>query len=147
MRSALWPHDGPGPGDHPEEIRRYFRGEMHEPLEVLVAEEEDEGRSDGEPPRLVGLAELNLRNYAEGCRTDRVGYLEGWWVDPEHRRRGVGRALVRAALDWAREQGCTEFASDTTPDNGVSQRAHEALGFEEVERTVCYRRPLETNAR
>jgi aminoglycoside 6'-N-acetyltransferase I len=120
---------------------------MHEPLEVLVAEEEDEGRSDGEPPRLVGLAELNLRNYAEGCRTDRVGYLEGWWVDPEHRRRGVGGALVRAALDWAREQGCTEFASDTTPDNEVSQRAHAALGFEEVERTVCYRRPLETNAR
>lgn len=137
MRSALWPHHGAGPGDHADEIRRYFRGEIHEPVEVLVAEV----ARDGEPPRPVGVAELNIRNFAEGCRTDRIGYLEGWWVDPDHRRRGIGRALVRAALDWAREQGCTEFASDTTPDNEASQQAHEALGFEEVERTVCYRWP------
>ena len=65
----------------------------------------------------------------------------GW---ERHPGRGCGtRALVRAALDWAPAQGCTEFASDTTPDNEISQQAHEALGFQEVERVVCYRLALE----
>jgi aminoglycoside 6'-N-acetyltransferase I len=72
-----------------------------------------------------------------------VGFLEGWYVAETHRRRGVGAALLRAAEDWAREQGCTEMASDTWLDNEGSQRAHEALGFEEVDRCVNYRKSLE----
>jgi len=141
MRTALWP--GPGSEDHPGEIRRFLDGEAAEPLHVLVAEPEDGAEAGAEPGRLVGLAELSIRPCAEGCRTDRVAYLEGWWVDPEWRRRGVGRALVRAVRAWAREQGCTELASDTAVDNEVSQRAHRAAGFEEVGRTVCYRMAVE----
>lgn len=133
MRTALWP--GPGSEEHPEEIRRYFAGEATEPQEVLVAE--------ATPGRLVGLAELSIRTSAEGCTTDRVGYLEGWWVHPEWRRRGVGRALVATSMAWAREQGCTELASDTQLDNQVSQSAHLALGFEEAGRVVCYRLALD----
>lgn len=132
MRSALWP--GPGSEAHPEEIGRYLSGEASEPQEVLVAE--------ASPGHLVGFAELSIRPCAEGCLTSRVGYLEGWYVDPEWRRRGVGRELVLAALSWARAQRCTEFASDTALDNEDSQRAHRALGFEEVGRAVCYRMSL-----
>lgn len=95
------------------------------------------------PGRLVGLAELSIRPCAEGCLTDRFGYLEGWWVDPGWRCRGVGRLLVEAVVVWARRQGCAEFASDTAVDNEVSQRAHRAVGFEEVGRTVCYRLTLD----
>jgi uncharacterized protein (TIGR02246 family) len=40
---------------------------------------------------ILGFAEVSIRPYAEGCSTDRVGYLEGWFVRPEARRRGVGR--------------------------------------------------------
>jgi aminoglycoside 6'-N-acetyltransferase I len=68
--------------------------------------------------------------------------VEGWYVNGEFRGRGVGRDLMRAAEDWARAQGCREMASDTWIDNEVSQRAHEALGFEVVDRCVNYRKNL-----
>ena len=55
---------------------------------------------------------------------------------------GVGRALVECAERWVREQGCTELASDTWLDSEASQRAHEALGFELVDRCVNYRKSL-----
>jgi aminoglycoside 6'-N-acetyltransferase I len=86
--------------------------------------------------------EVGLRNYAEGCESSPVGYVEGWYVDQSVRRQGVGRALIRAAEDWARSRGCTEIASDTEVENAGSQEAHERLGYERVETIVVYRRAL-----
>lgn len=134
MREALWPADAGEPSDHPDEIARFFAGALHEPLAVLIAE-------DGSG-RALGFAELSIRNYAEGCVTNRVAYLEGWYVEPHARRRGVGAALVRAAEDWGRAQGCTEFASDALIDNEISAAAHEALGFDETARIRCFRKDL-----
>lgn len=91
---------------------------------------------------LLGFVEVGLRAYAEGCETSPVGYVEGWFVDGPARRRGVGRALLRAAEDWARGKGCREMASDTELHNVVSQEAHERLGYERVETIVVYRRSL-----
>jgi aminoglycoside 6'-N-acetyltransferase I len=91
---------------------------------------------------IVGFAEVDLRPYADGCHSSPVGYLEGWYVTPTHRRRGVGQALVLAAEAWARAHGCSEMASDTDLSNAVSQRAHRALGYGEVERLVHFRRDL-----
>lgn len=130
MRQRLWPSQ---PGEHEGEIEAFFRGELREPQAVLVVE------SGGE---LVGFAEVSRRDYAEGCSSSPVGYLEGWYVAPGVRRRGLGRMLVRAAEDWAREKGCTEFASDTEVDNELSASAHEKLGFEEVEIIRCFRKRL-----
>jgi aminoglycoside 6'-N-acetyltransferase I len=96
-------------------------------------------RGDG---RLAGFAEIGARNYAEGCESTPVAYLESWYVDPDVRGSGVGRALVEAVADWARDRGFSELASDTEIDNDASQAAHRALGFEEVERQVCFRRRL-----
>lgn len=83
-----------------------------------------------------------MRDYAEGCGSRPVGYLEGWYVIPEARRRGIGRALVEAAEAWARARGCTEMASDTELANRLSQMAHSRLGYEETERLVHYRKSL-----
>ena len=118
MRSELWPGSKE---DHAREIERFFDGQVREPLAVLIATDFSGAA--------VGFAELSIHPYAEGCTTDRVGYLEGWYVVPEARGRGIGRALVAASEDWARSQGCSEFASDAEVDNEVSIAAHLALGF------------------
>lgn len=110
MRHALGP-EGSVEG-HAGEIGDFFAGRSREPVAVLVAE--------GAADQLLGFAELSIRSYAESCTTDRVGYLEGWYVIPEARGQGVGRALVEAAETWARAQGCIELASDTEVDNEVS---------------------------
>ncbi len=92
---------------------------------------------------VAGFVELSVRSYADGCDPVRpVGYLEGWFVDPAWRRQRIGAALVRAAEKWARAHGCAEMASDTWLDNAEAQSAHAALGFEEVDRCVHYRRAI-----
>ena len=132
MREALWPEHAST--WHATEVDRYFAGLLSMPLEVLIAAD-DEGRA-------TGFAELSIRAYAEGCETDRVAFLEGWYVEPEARRHGVGRALVAAAERWAELQGCTEFASDAVIDNIESASAHAALGFEEAVQIRCFRKPI-----
>jgi aminoglycoside 6'-N-acetyltransferase I len=105
------------------------------PLEILVAE-----TGDG---TLAGFLEVGLRSCADGCNESRaVGYVEGWYVGESWHRRGIGAELLRAAERWARGQACLEMASDTAVDNLLSQRAHEALGFEVAERSVLYRKTL-----
>ena len=132
LREALWPSEA-GRG-HAAEVEQYFADQLHMPLEVLIAR--DDGGS------AIGFAELSIRAYAEDCVTDRVAYLEGWYVMPGARRHGIGRALVEAAADWARRQGCTEFASDALLDNDVSASAHEALGFTETVQIRCFKKTL-----
>ncbi len=100
---------------------------------------------DGE---VLGFAEVMMRSHAEGCWQHTVGrigvaYLEAWWVQPQARRSGVGRALVAAAEDWALAQGSPVLASDTEPENTRSQAAHAALGFRDVGRTVNFVKVLE----
>src|SRR3954470_23734151 len=106
MRDALWPA---APGEHAEEIDRYFAGELREPVEVLLAFDDRE--------EALGVIELAIRAGAEGCVTDRVAFVEGWYVAPAARGQGVGAALIGAAETWARAQGCTELASDTEVAN------------------------------
>jgi len=133
MRERLWPEGGSK--WHAGEIEQFFAGKLRMPLEVLLAVE-DSGVA-------VGFAELSIRAYAEGCVTDRIAYLEGWYVVPEARRQGVGRALVAAAEGWALAQGCTEFGSDALLDNEPSAAAHRALGFVETVQIRCFRKTLQ----
>ena len=127
MRQLLWP-------DSTAEEVHLLLERQDAAYAVLVAE--------AEAGRLNGFAEVGLRNYAEGCVTSPVGYVEGIWVDPDARRSAVGRALVRAAEAWAVERGCTEIASDCLIGNDASIAFHRAAGFEEVERIVCWRRTI-----
>jgi aminoglycoside 6'-N-acetyltransferase I len=135
MRRALWPDATPA--ELLDEAEAYFRGAS--PLEGVFV---GVGPA-GEP---LGMLELSLRSVAEGCRTTPVPYVEGWYVVPEARRRGVGRALMAAAETWARECGYSEIASDAVIDNLLSERAHLALGFVEVERAIHFRKDLRAAA-
>ena len=133
MRTALWPDANTD--DLQLEVGRYFvaHGEPLLPHRVFVAEK------DG---AIVGMLELSLRPYADGCASSPVPFIEGWYVVPEARRRGVGRALVRAAEEWAVAHGYSEMASDALLDNQASHHAHAAGGFEEVERAIRFRKSL-----
>jgi aminoglycoside 6'-N-acetyltransferase I len=102
---------------------------------VLVAQRADTSR-------LAGFIEVGEREFADGCDTSPVAYLEGWFVDEDCRGQGVGAQLVRAAEDWAIAKGYREFASDALLENLPSQRAHNSVGFVEVERAVRYAKQL-----
>ena len=91
---------------------------------------------------LIGMLELSLRPYVDGCDGSPVPFIEAWFVAEDARRTGIGGALVRAAEEWAIAQGYGEMASDALLDNDVGHWAHAALGFEEVERAVRFRKTL-----
>jgi len=135
MCHCLWPDASAA--EHAQDLGPLLAGKVVGglPWEVLLAQEPD--------GTILGFIEVDLRSHADGCDYHQpVGYLEGWYVAPAHRRQGVGARLVAAAEDWARNQGCVEMASDTWLDNLGSQSAHEALGFEVVDRCVHYRKRL-----
>jgi len=131
MRQRLWPTDD---DEHARAIAAFFRGDRRDPAEVFVAFDA-QGHA-------IGFAEVSIRPYAEGCHSGRVAYLEGWYVEPAYRRRGVGAALVAAVEDWGRTEDCPELASDAEIENVASAAAHLSLGFAEVGRVVCFRKPL-----
>ena len=91
---------------------------------------------------LAGFVEVGARSVADGCSSSPVGYVEAWYVDPDARRSGYGRALLAAAENWARSQGYSEMASDALIDNDVSHAAHRQSGYIEVDRVITYRKPL-----
>lgn len=131
LRLALWPDEG---GDwDPEDVDAALGGDR--PATAFLA------CNDGGAP--IGFAEATLRvDYVNGTAGSPVGFLEGWYVAPDWRGRGVGRALVAAVEDWSRRQGCSELASDALLDNAASHAAHGACGFEETERVVYFRKTL-----
>ena len=54
----------------------------------------------------------------------------------------MGRALVAAAEEWGRKQGCAELASDAEADNETSAAGHRALGFTDAGLIRCFYKTL-----
>ena len=91
----------------------------------------------------VGFAQCQLRyDYVEGTETSPVGYLEGIFIAEEYRHKGYAKELLSECEKWAKEKGCTEFASDCETDNDSSFNFHMALGFEEANRIICFTKKL-----
>ena len=131
LRKLLW--DESSDAEHKAEMSDIF--EHTESQLVLVAETDNE--------RLVGFLEASIRPFVEDCETDNVGYLEGWFVEENYRKQGIGGTLVEAAEDWAREKDCEEMASDAEVGNELSLKAHQKLGYEETSRLVHLRKILD----
>ena len=130
MRCLLWPSTSVA--EHENEMSAYFmRGEG---FLTWVAEKSDK--------RMMGFLEASIREVAEGCDTRNVGYVEGWYVEPDFRRTGVGRLLVSHAAQWARARGCKEMGSDSELENEISLKTHLGLGFEETSRLIHFRKRL-----
>ena len=131
LRRELWP-DCP-PQEHQAEIRQ------------MLAEPQRYGcwLAYGADGVEVGLAEAALRHdYVNGTDSSPVVFLEGIYVAPESRRQGIAQRLIEQVAAWGRQQGCVELASDTSLDNLPSQTLHHALGFEETERVVYFKKRL-----
>lgn len=131
LRKLLW--DGVSEAEHKSEMLDIY--EHSETQLVLVAETAGN--------RLIGFLEASLRPFVEDCHSDHVGYLEGWFVEPEFRKHGIGRKLVAEAENWARRNGATEMASDAEIGNEMSLRAHVKLGYQETSRLVHLRKDLD----
>lgn len=129
LRHLLWPECSAE--DHRSEIEDYFN--HADKLQTFVAEESG---------RIVGFLEASIRPFVEDCQSAQVGYIEGWYVDADHRLKGVGRMLVCEAEKWARSKGCREMASDCEIANEVSLAAHTRLGYEETSRLIHFRKTL-----
>ena len=132
LRGALWP-------DAPHDALRAEAGAM------LAQPSGDQVTfvAVDEAGAIHGFVEAALRrDYVNGCETSPVAFLEGIYVRPEHRAAGIGRRLVARVSIWAREQGCSEIASDALIENADSHAFHAAIGFEETERVVYFRQRL-----
>ena len=130
MRLALWPHHSAA------DLRPEMPAMLGDPDGLVLVALADDGR-------LLGMAEASIRrDYVNGCETSPVGFLEAIYVVDEARRQGVARALVDAVASWTRDKGLTELASDADLGNTISHAMHDALGFEESQRVVFFRKPL-----
>ena len=98
LRRRLW--DATSDEDHKAEMLDILD---HTDTQLVLVADTGNGR-------LAGFLEASIRPFVEDCESDNVGYLEGWLVDPEYRRHGLGRTLVAAAEEWARSKGCIEMA-------------------------------------
>lgn len=127
MRQSLWPS---APGEHAAEIAAYFRGNPRNPAEVFLAYDE--------AGHAIGFVELSIRNYAEGCHSDRVAYIEGWYVSPDARRRGVGAALVAHSEAWGQagqsrqRGGASSIGFRRSCANDLFPEAADAIGVENM---------------
>jgi aminoglycoside 6'-N-acetyltransferase I len=130
LRRKLW--DATSDDDHQAEMLDILD---HAETQLVLVAEADEGK-------LAGFLEASIRPFVEDCESDNVGYLEGWFIDPDYRRLGLGSALVTAAEEWARSHGATEMASDAEIGNEPSLSAHLKLGYEETSRLVHLRKEL-----
>jgi GNAT superfamily N-acetyltransferase len=113
-----WLFDGPGarPPTWQQRTAGARLGEaiLGQTSAILVAEEGAE---------LIGLcsAYLDLTSVRYGPRC----WVEDLAVDPRKRSTGVGRALLDAAKDWARERGATHLELDTGLARVDAQRFYE----------------------
>jgi ribosomal protein S18 acetylase RimI-like enzyme len=108
----------PGPPD--DEIRASVERILADDrAEFLLAAADD--------AEALGVCQLRFRwsvwTGADDC------WLEDLYVLPEGRRSGLGRALVRAALDSARERGCVRIELDVDEDNEPALALYRACGF------------------
>jgi aminoglycoside 6'-N-acetyltransferase I len=132
LRARLWPHARAR--ELAVEVRDFLTGVGTDLISAAFIAEE--------PGAPLGFLELSIRPFADGCDSRPIPHVEGWYVVPFARGRGVGRALMESAEQWARFKGFIELASDTEIHNDGSLAAHVSCGFVETERLIKFRKRL-----
>lgn len=93
-------------------------------------------------PAVTGAAE-HARVVTDGARGE--AGLDGDWlgihgvaVDPDRRRRGLGRAVMAALLEWGAERGARTAWLHVETDNAPALALYDSLGFAEHHRCRYY---------
>ncbi|WP_339821366.1 aminoglycoside 6'-N-acetyltransferase [Paenibacillus sp. FSL R7-0216] len=117
--------------------------ELRGEFEDVLASEKDKVFLAAIDSNYIGFLHMSLRfDYVEGSSSSPVGYVEGIYVDENHRNQGISRQLVAAGEVWAKSLGCKELGSDTGWDNQVSQAFHQKIGFREAGRIVAFMKEI-----
>jgi aminoglycoside 6'-N-acetyltransferase I len=117
--------------------------DLAEEFRKLVMNEEAVCFIKYEDEKPIGFAQCQLRyDYVEGTESSPVGYLEGILIVDRYRKKGYAAELLAECEKWAKEKGCSEFASDCELVNEESLKFHMALGFEEANRIICFRKDI-----
>jgi ribosomal protein S18 acetylase RimI-like enzyme len=81
-------------------------------------------------------ASIHADDHTLGCGlgVSHAGYLGIFdiVIDPDHRRRGLGIALMNALLSWGQEQGVDNAYLQVMRDNELAMRLYKKLGFQEI---------------
>lgn len=129
LRILLWP-------DHEDAHLLEMRQLLEQPHTLQLLSYNDQQQA-------IAMLEASIRyEYVNGTQTSPVAFLEGIYVLPEYRLSGVATTLVQQVEDWAKQFSCTEFASDAAIDNTISHAMHRALGFQETERVVYFKKKI-----
>ncbi len=80
---------------------------------------------------LVAEEEGAVRGYldATGDTWKQIGWINQLTVAPERRRRGIGKALLRAGLEWARGQALTTMMAEMPTKNHPASALMQKAGF------------------
>ena len=98
--------------------RRYLRAVRRYPdAAVFVAEAED--------GRVVGRLSIARDQHPASRHVADLGLM----VDSAYRRRGIGRALLTAAVEWARGSGVRKLELHVFPWNEAAIALYEDFGF------------------
>ena len=119
-----WQRDEPGDAAFARGIERLLADENTDFLLGAVGD-------DGDP---AGVCALRYRYGVWLDSTDCC--LEDLYVEDSARRHGLGEALVRAAVDRARERGCGRIELDVNDANEAAKALYERLGFSSYVETL-----------
>jgi ribosomal protein S18 acetylase RimI-like enzyme len=79
----------------------------------------------------AGFTQLYPR--LSSVRATKNWLLNDLYVDASFRKQGIGEALIKTAMDFARNTGATYVKLETAFDNYTAQSLYEAIGFIKME--------------
>jgi len=117
-----------GRAGDPEAARRFLRDRLERAESVVFIARDELGAA--------GFTQL-YPSYSS-VALGRIFVLNDLYVVPRARRRGVGRDLITAAVDYARAAGAVRLTLSTAHDNTAAQALYESMGWRRDDRFLVY---------
>jgi aminoglycoside 6'-N-acetyltransferase I len=94
--------------------------------------------------QLIAFIHISVRSdYVEGSQDSPTGFIEGIYVKPEYRKKGISKKLIEKGESWLKTKGCSQIGSDIEQSNITSYHFHKSVGFKEVNRLIAFIKNIE----